>query len=212
MRISCTSLVIAIITALELACSRPHDRVSLAGSTRAYHCEDGYRFVARFEPERVWLFLSSSSGDQTLSLPQIPSTSGVYFTDGSATFRKKDGQASTDAPGESHHRCVNQPAAVPWEEARLRGVDFRATGQDPSWTLEIDEGSGIVFGDGQSRSTFPAARAQGNVIEASSGGRSIKIEWTVGECTDPGGERSDRLVRVTLDGRGYQGCGRRLRQ
>jgi uncharacterized membrane protein len=203
---ACPAIAIAMLIILELACSRPNDRASLAGSTRAYRCEDGYRFVARFEPERVWLFV----GDQTLSLPQIPSTSGVHFTDGRVTFREIDNQASTDASGEPHERCMNRPSAVPWEEARLRGVDFRATGQDPAWTLEIDEGSGIVFGDGQTRLTFPAARAPDNVIEVSSEGRSIRIERTPAECSDPTGERLDTFVRVLVDGREYRGCGRRL--
>ena len=203
----CTALAIAILTTLELACSRPNERPSLAGSTRAYRCEDGYRFVARFEPERVWLFF----GEETLSLPKIPSTSGVHFTDGRVTFHENDDQASTDGPGELHQRCVNQPFVVPWEEARLRGVDFRATGQDPAWTLEIDEGSGIVFEGGQMRLTFPPAKASSGVIEQSSAGRSIKIERTPGECIDAiSGERLDTLVRASVDGREYRGCGRRL--
>ena len=126
---------------LGLACARSGERPSLAGSTRVFRCDDGYQFVARFEPERVWLFL----GQRTHSLPQIPSTSGIHYTDGRFTFRERDDQAWTEAPGESHARCVNQPAAVPWEEARLKGVDFRAVGQDSAWTLEIDEGSGITF-------------------------------------------------------------------
>src|SRR5262245_60453086 len=119
------------------ACSRPAERTSLAGTTRAYQCGDGYRFVARFEPQRVWLFL----GQRTESLPQIPSTSGIHYTDGDHTLRDRNGEASIELTGESHTRCVNRPAAVPWEEARLNGVDFRATGQDQLWTLEVDEGS-----------------------------------------------------------------------
>ena len=205
----CTVLAATILIAMELACSRPAERVSLAGSTHAYRCDGGYRFVARFEPERVWLFI----GDRTLSLPQIPSTSGVHFTDGKFTFRERNGQASTEAPGESHAGCVNEPAAVPWEEARLRGVDFRAAGQNPAWTLEIDKGSGIVFDDGRTRSKFPADGAAGDVIEQSSEGRTIRIERTSGECIDrTSGERFDVIVRVTADTSEYRGCGRFARE
>src|SRR5262245_10273923 len=199
-----------MLIALGLACSRPAERASLTGLTRVYRCEDGYRFVARFEPERVWLFL----GQQTLSLPQIPSTSGVHFTDGRVTFREQANQASTEAPGQSHTGCANQPAAVPWEEARLRGVDFRATGQDSAWTLEIDDGSGIVFGGVQIRLAFPAGAtgtSGSDVIEQSSAGHSIRIERTAGECLDrTTGEKLDTVVRVVVDGTEYKGCGRRL--
>ena len=176
---------------MELACSRPAERVSLAGSTHAYRCDGGYRFVARFEPERVWLFVD----DRTLSLPQIPSTSGVHFTDGKFTFRERNGQASTEAPGESHAGCVNQPAAVPWEEARLRGVDFRAAGENPAWTLEIDDGSGIVFDDGKTRSKFPADGAAGNVIEQSSEGLYDQNRADIGRVHRPDERRALRRHR-----------------
>lgn len=190
------------------ACSRPAERTSLAGTTRAYQCDDGYRFVARFEPERVWLFV----GQRTQSLPQIPSTSGIHYTDGRHTFRDRNGEASVETPGESHARCVNRPAAVPWEEARLNGVDFRAAGQDPPWVLEVDEGSGIVFDDGKTRSMFPPAKRDGLVEMSSSASRSITIERVRTECTEPAsGERLEFRVRVEVDGHEYRGCGRDLR-
>ena len=208
---SCTVLATAIVMTLGLACARSGERSSLAGATRVFRCDDGYQFVARFEPERVWLFL----GQRTHSLPQIPSTSGIHYTDGRFTFRERDDQAWTEGPGESHARCVNQPVAVPWEEARLKGVDFRAVGQDSAWTLEIDEGSGITFEGGGARSTFPPVHSEPTtaVTQSSAGDRTIRIEQTSTECIDRAtGERLDVLVRVTIDGREHRGCGRRLRR
>ena len=190
------------------ACARPAERTSLAGTTRAYQCGDGYRFVARFEPERVWLFI----GQHTQSLPQVPSTSGIHYTDGRHTLRDRNGEASIDTPGDSHTRCVNRPTAVPWEEARLKGVDFRATGQDSSWSLEIDDGSGIVFEDGRTRSTFPPAKRDGLLEMSSSGSRSITIERVRSECAETAGDdRFEFCVVVRLDGEEYRGCGRELR-
>jgi putative lipoprotein len=206
-RVLCTVLA-ALVVNVASACSRPAERTSLAGTTRAYQCADGYRFVARFEPERVWLFL----GERTQSLPQIPSISGIHYTDGRHTLRDSNGEASIEVPGGSHARCVNRPAAVPWEEARLTGVDFRATGQGSTWSLEIDEGSGIVFDDGKSRSVFPPGKREGLVELSSSGSRSITIERTASECTNGAtGERFAFRVVVKVDGEEYRGCGRELR-
>jgi uncharacterized membrane protein/membrane-bound inhibitor of C-type lysozyme len=220
-----SAIVAAAVMALAAACSRRADQPGLAGSTHVYRCDDGYRFVARFEPERVWLFL----GGQTMSLPQIPSPSGVHYTNGEVTFRSQSAgrgsesrepsndEASIASAGSVHARCINQPAAVPWEEARLNGVDFRAVGRDPGWTLEVDAGAGIRFvTDGQAPQAFPSGGSgalEASAIQSTSGdGRTIRIERDMRECVDPlSGERFDITVRVAVNGRNYRGCGRTLR-
>jgi membrane-bound inhibitor of C-type lysozyme len=46
--------------------------------TFVYECSDGYRFVARIEGEKAWLFLP----EQTVSLPQVPAASGAKYMTG----------------------------------------------------------------------------------------------------------------------------------
>ena len=44
-----------------------------------------------------------------------------------------------------------------WHQAKLRGVSFRAIGQEPGWLLEITDGSEIllVTDYGQTKTSYP---------------------------------------------------------
>lgn len=39
-----------------------------------------------------------------------------------------------------HVHCKNNRAEAIWEDAKLRGVDFRAVGNEPGWHLELTAG------------------------------------------------------------------------
>ena len=82
-------------------------RRSPVGQTHAYLCADGYKFVVRFEPQRAWLFL----GAETTSVPQIPTRSGLLYTNRTTTFAVEQNKARLEiAPSGAFHRdCVNQP-------------------------------------------------------------------------------------------------------
>ena len=94
--------------ALAGACSRePLERRSPVGQTHAYVCADGYRFVVRFEPQRAWLFLDTG----TTSVPQVPTRSGLLYTNRTTTFTVDGKEARLRVAGEraEHVKCVNQP-------------------------------------------------------------------------------------------------------
>jgi len=103
-----------------------------------------------------------------------------------------------------------------WHEAKLRGVAFRAIGQEPGWLLEIRNGEEIlvVTNYGQNRNLFPyvdpredkAARKTVFEVDANT---SILIEGK--PCSDSmSGETFDTTVTVTLGGQVFKGCGRAL--
>jgi membrane-bound inhibitor of C-type lysozyme len=74
-----------------------------------YRCADGYRFVVRFEPQRAWLFMDGT----TTSVPQVPTRSGLLYTNRLITFAKEGSDARLRLQGTTaaeHERCVNQPA------------------------------------------------------------------------------------------------------
>lgn len=50
------------------------------------------------------------------------------------------------------------PGPSPWDDARRRGVEFRAIGQEPGWMLEIDAGKSMyLLADyGEKKVTTPA--------------------------------------------------------
>lgn len=100
--------------------------------TFVFEC-DGYEFVARVEDEHVWLFLPG----KTVRVPQVPSASGARYSDGRVVFWSKGEQALLEVGEVSHRGCRNDRARAVWEDAKLRGADFRAVGNEPGWFLEI---------------------------------------------------------------------------
>ena len=103
-----------------------------------------------------------------------------------------------------------------WHEAKLRGVAFRAIGQEPGWLLEIKNGEEIlvVTNYGQNRNLFPyvdpredkAARKTVFQVDANT---SVLIEGK--PCSDSmSGESFDTSVTVTLGEQVFKGCGRAL--
>jgi uncharacterized membrane protein len=104
-----------------------------------------------------------------------------------------------------------------WDDARRRGVHFRAIGQEPGWVLEITDGESIDFvGDygewhvatpapppetpGPDDRTYYRIRTDAHTVD-------IVIEPT--PCQDTmSGEPFPSTVRVTVDGRSFHGCGR----
>jgi len=76
---------------------------------------------------------------------------------GCATQQASDAEvqhgAAIDA---STHTLANELEKTVWQKATLRGVNFRAVGQEPGWLLEIIEGDTIllVTNYGQTKTTY----------------------------------------------------------
>ena len=56
-----------------------------------------------------------------------------------------DGDPLLVVDGVEHAGCVRDTVAAVWEDARIRGVDYRAVGNEPGWHLEIVENGRTVF-------------------------------------------------------------------
>lgn len=103
-----------------------------------------------------------------------------------------------------------------WHAAKLRGVAFRAVGQEPGWLLEIINGEEIllVMDYGQERLSFPYVEAREDKAARKSvfqmePDTSVLIEGK--PCVDSmSGESFQTTVIVTLEGRNLKGCGRAL--
>jgi len=103
-----------------------------------------------------------------------------------------------------------------WHKAKLRGVAFRAIGQEPGWLLEITNGEEIliVTDYGQNRKSHPyvepqedkAARRTVFQVDADT---SVLIEGK--PCSDTmSGEKFETTVTVTTGEKTLKGCGRAL--
>ena len=189
--------------------------VQVPPRTYVFECGAGYRFTARIEGEKAWLFLPGN----TVSLPQVPSGPGAKYSDGRMTFWSKADEALLETVGKTHRGCRNNRAMAIWEHAKLNGVDFRAVGNEPGWHLEISQGRKIVFVSdyGQSRYEFttpeplndPEARTA--TYRVLSDEHILEVVIAGRPCRDSmRGDSFESTVTVTLDGRRYRGCGKAL--
>ncbi len=183
--------------------------------TYVYECSDGTRFTARIEGEKIWLFLPN----QTLSLPHVPSGSGAKYREGVIMFWSKGDEAMLEVGKKRHVHCKNNRAEAIWEDAKLRGVDFRAVGNEPGWHLELTAGEKVVFvGDyGTTRQEFATPEP---IIDQSTRSTTYRIQdgkhdlviLIQGQgCHDSmSGDPFETTVTVILDGKKYRGCGKAL--
>jgi len=107
----------------------------------AYECGDGLTFVARIEGETAWLFLPTG----TVSLPHVPSASGAKFAEGEIALWSKGEEAMLEVDQGGRRNCRNNRAMAIWGDAKFRGADFRAVGNEPGWNLKISAGGSISF-------------------------------------------------------------------
>lgn len=115
--------------------------------------------------------------------------------------------------------ATQSASAGPWDEARRRGVEFRAIGQEPGWSLGIDEDGMIEYaGDyGQTRVSVPTPEAVRDTVARSTtytvrtASHNVAIAIREEPCSDVmSGEAFTHAVTVRVDGKEVRGCGRRL--
>jgi membrane-bound inhibitor of C-type lysozyme len=192
------------------------DTTQPGSRTFVYECEDSYNFTARFSENAVWLFLPA----QAVQLPQVRSGSGEKYSGSGITFWSKGRSAILETADTSYFGCQNNPAKAIWEHARLNGVDFRATGNEAGWTLEITLDQDMVFTTHYGESSYrfltpepdinPSVRETSYLVENADHQMSVRLKGQ--SCQDSvSGETVAVTVTIELDGARYAGCGKALR-
>ena len=193
----------------------PVDSTRPSGKTYVYECPEEFGFTARIEGEKAWLFLPSG----TISLAHVPAASGAKYQDGATIYWSKGEVAILERTDHPRVECKNNRAKAIWEDAKLRGADFRATGNEPGWHLEISRGSVIVLvtNYGSDRYTFktpaPASDKASRTTRyaVNENGHELVITLEGKRCTDTmSGEPFETIVTVMLDGTRLAGCGKAL--
>jgi membrane-bound inhibitor of C-type lysozyme len=208
-----------ILIGLIVSCSNAkdiQDNESAPDLFKAYVYEcNNFSFIAKFDAEKVWLFLL----DKTISLEKQVSASGTLYSDGNLVFWGKGEQARLEIDQTIYTDCKNNPARAVWETAKLHGVDFRATGNEPGWILEIKEYGKTIFitGYGQRKYTFKTSHsvvdyvAKRTIYKSQSNEHTLEIFLESKSCFDSmSGEEFETTVFVGMDGLGYHGCGKAL--
>lgn len=179
-----------------------------------YNCADTLQFTAHVTKDSTWLFLS----DTTLKVLPVSSGSGARYEGHLHLFWSKEQEAILQKPQGSFMICQTIPQEKSWQAAKLRGVDFRAVGQEPGWHLEISNGEQIRYIGNYGQDTVttavphPQAEEQGTVYRAETEGYELEVEISDEFCTDSmSGFEFPFTVSVTIDGKTLKGCGRNLR-
>lgn len=163
-------------------------------------------------------FASGGVQKRYLVLPQVRSADGAKYQVGPVTVWTKGlDLALLEVDGQTFTECTRNPGREPWAEARRRGVDFRAVGQEPSWHFEIREGERIRFvrdyGEHETVvfSPEPTGDKGTRTYRAETKAHDLTVTITGKPCTDVmSGKRFENTVTVRLDNNTYRGCGRAL--
>ena len=181
-----------------------------AETARAFDCEEGPAFVlvpvlggdAALELDR-----------DVLRLTRQITASGARYSDGKVTVWNQGREALLEL-GSLKYRCVESRPRSIRADARLRGVDFRATGNEPGWSLEMLQDRIVFLDQGGGRVTTPRPAPQVDpasgetVYAAETDAHRIRVLIRESECVDTmSGERSESIVALEVDGRAYRGCG-----
>jgi putative lipoprotein len=187
------------------------------GVLRAYvwECADGQTLVMRnlFREKAVAIDFH----DGTRRLDQAISASGAKYADAVMTFSTKGSTATLERQGTAPVQCEERRAASLREDARARGVVYRALGNEPGWVLEVGPASRLSWTTnwGQDRFDFEQAQATtapdgATVYTAQQGDVSIRASIKAERCVDDGEVEFDHVVIVESGGQTLRGCGTRL--
>ncbi len=177
-------------------------------------CADTFTLVAEFGETSVWGFFP----DSTVQLPHVPSGSGAQYRSGPYLIWTKGEEAVVESPTARFTGCRNNRRLAIWEDAKLRGADFRATGNEPGWFMEIAYDSILVVADyGELTLSFPTptpveddAKLQ-TTFETTTGEHSLLVLLEARRCQDSMADESyETTVTIHLDGRELLGCGMAL--
>lgn len=185
------------------------------GKTEAYDCgttEAPQSLVVNYRDNSVWVF----SKETTLQLAKAVSASGEKYADSSDNiFWLHQGEALADIQGSQYRNCRKNHRESIWQGAKLRGVDYRAVGQEPPWTLEISNRNQlqVVIGYDRQLHSFTLAAPISDSSNRSTHYQSAEMQLTItaNKCHDTmSGEAFDSSVQLIIGDRHYRGCGRAL--
>ena len=94
------------------------------GDLLVYYCQNLALLTVRVFPKRVEV----TTANRKATLTETAQPSPARFSDGSATLSDLGELVRFEEPG-AVYWCRIEPAEVPWQDARLRGIDFRAAGR-----------------------------------------------------------------------------------
>jgi uncharacterized membrane protein len=163
------------------------------------------------DTEQLWLFLPG----QTLRLEPYEDINGYKNADIRFSYEARN--ATLTRAGQVENCLENRSASIR-EDAKLRGIDFWGTGNEPPWKLEL--GNNLILlttGYDQQRHEFPAS--QPNIDEQSrtttyssnNGIEQLNLVISGMDCPDSmSDETFAATITIHLNGEQLNGCGQAL--
>lgn len=190
------------------------------GRAYVYACVDaGFRFSVWVEPDSMGLWLPLSFGRPYERLAHVAAASGARYEGNGITVWTHDREAMLEVDDEDFSPCAMDWSASVWEDAKLRGVAFRAVGNEPGWLLEITNGERIrlLLDYGQRNVLLPDPGYETDqenrrtVYHAVTDSNDVTVTIDGTPCADTmSDETFESTVTLDVDGRTYRGCGRAL--
>lgn len=167
-------------------------------------------FHAALQEKQATLYLPGLA----LSLPRMDSSAGSRYAANNYVLWLRGDTVTFRTPERSFEHCRLGKRHNAWAGAWLRGVDFRAGGNEPGWLLEISNGRQLVllWDYGKRRletPLLPARRRDNSFSYHADGDTDLFVQVIDRPCRDSmKGDAHDYAVRVVMGERELLGCGR----
>jgi putative lipoprotein len=203
----------------------PGDPAAGSAVTSVFDCgadERPFAFTVRTIGPQLALWLPLEFGRPYLVLEQVRAASGSKYAADDVMVWLHGDEAMLEVADESFKSCKRNSYQSVWEHAKLNGVDFRATGNEPGWVLEISQQVMIDldYDYGASRIHARSAEPTENRDEmrttyvVDENGQHMTVEILAETCADSmTGTQFESTVSITIDDRDHRvlrGCGRAL--
>lgn len=147
------------------------------------------------------------------TLPLARSASGARYADAAGNeFWTKGATGRLTIDGEPARDCVQARQPSPWNAALLRGMAFRAVGNEPGWYVEVDKGATpalrATLDYAERTLSLPRTTPRNGGFEGTAGGETVVLAIRKAACTDGmSGQRFEATATLRVGSRTYEGCG-----
>jgi uncharacterized membrane protein/membrane-bound inhibitor of C-type lysozyme len=176
-------------------------------------------FTVRTMGDNLALWLHQEFGRPYLVIEPARAASGARYEKDEVMVWLNGNEAMLEVDDATFKACARDAYASVWEHAKLGGVDFRATGNEPGWILEIrnrttlllnyDYGQSVI--EAQSQEPVDDVAARLTTYSAVANGQAVTVRISDDKCTDTmSGFEFESTVIVNIGERELHGCGRAL--
>lgn len=184
------------------------------GQTFVYQCTNHPTLTVRIEKNTAWVFLPTG----TIDLPKVTAASGAKYQQGDNLFWVKGQNALLKLDNTPTIDCQNDRKLAIWEDAKFRGIDFRAVGNEPGWSLEISKDNLVFITDyGEQTRVYPnptyttKQEERTTTFTAYADSSKITIFIKGKPCQDSMSDESfETSVEIITDEEHFSGCGKAL--